>query len=124
MHEVAESGACALAHLVLATTRLPEVSHGREFRVDRSSAEPAVVQVLGRLVRVLLAPELDVDVAHEMVAQVVAHIHLLYLAVLVLQLDKDVLEEVVVVLLHLLVRYVGDHWKRGLGLVMAIRLRE
>lgn len=103
MHEVAEPGARALAHLILATTRLPEVSHRREFRVDGSSAEPAVVQVLGRLVRVLLAPKLDVNVAHEMVAQIVAHIHLLYLTVLVLQLHKDVLEEVVVMLLHLLV---------------------
>uniref|UniRef100_A0A2M4B2T8 Putative secreted protein n=1 Tax=Anopheles triannulatus TaxID=58253 RepID=A0A2M4B2T8_9DIPT len=41
-----------------------------------------------------------------MVAEVVAHVHLLDLAVFVLALDEHVLEEVVVVFLHLLVRHV------------------
>jgi len=103
VHEVAEAGPGALPGLVLPAAGLPEVRHRRQLSVDRPSAKPSVVEVVDPLLCVLLALELDVDVAHQMVSQVVAHIHLLNLSVFVLALDKDVLEEVVVVLLHLLV---------------------
>ena len=42
---------------------------------------PSVVEVVDPLLCVLLALELDVDVAHQMVSQVVAHIHLLNLEI-------------------------------------------
>ena len=44
------------------------------------SAEPAVVELLDSLVGVLLAAELDVHVADQVVAQVVTHVHLLDLS--------------------------------------------
>lgn len=114
MHEVAEAGASALAHLVLPTAGLAEVGDGGQFRVYRTAAEPPIVQIIRRLLRIRLVPELDVHVAHEVVAQVVAHVHLLDLAVLVLALHEHVLEEVVVVLLHLLVGHIG-HQMRAIG---------
>lgn len=125
MHKVAEPGPGALPHLVLAATGLPEVSDGGQFRVHGSSSEPAIVQVLGRLVRVLFPAELDVDVADQVIAQVVAHVHLLDLSVLVLQLHEHVLEEVVVVLLHLLVGHVGHQMTaiRGLGRVLRVHVQ-
>ena len=43
--------------------------------------------------------DLDVDVSDEVVTEVVANVHLLYLAVLVLCLDEHVLKEVVVMFL-------------------------
>ena len=99
VHEVAEARAGALSHLVLAAAGLPEVGDGGELGVDRPSAEPAVVELLDRLLRVLLLSELDVDVADEMVAEVVADVHLFDLSVLVLGLNEHVLEEVVVMFL-------------------------
>ena len=49
----------------------------------RLTAEPAIIEVRHGLVGVLLAAELDVDVADQVVTQVVAHVHLLDLAKLV-----------------------------------------
>merc|ERR1740128_1006513 len=106
VHEVAEAGPGALPGLVLPAACLPEVSHRRQLGVNRSPAKPSVVEVVYPLLCVLLALELDVDVAYQMVSQVVTHIHLLDLSVFVLALHKDVLEEVVVMLLHLLVCHV------------------
>lgn len=109
MHEVAETRPGAFAHLVLATTGLSEVGDWRQFSIDRSSSEPAIVQVLCAPISIFLPPEFDVHIAHQMVTQIVAHIHFLDLAVFVLALDEHVLEEVVVVLLHFLVGHVSDH---------------
>ena len=47
----------------------------------RDYYSPSIVEVVDPLLCVLLALELDVDVAHQMVSQVVAHIHLLYLEI-------------------------------------------
>ena len=56
-----------------------------------------------------------------MISKIVAYVHLLHLAVLVLTLHKDVLEEVVVVLLHLLVGHIGQMGAVGrLGRVLRI----
>ena len=100
MHEVAESRPGALSHLVLAATRLPEVGDRRQLGVNGPASEPAVVQLLDGLLGVFFFAELDVDVANEMVAQVVADVHLLNLTILVLRLDKDVLKEVVIMFLR------------------------
>ena len=43
-----------------------------------------------------------------MIAKVVANVHLLHLPILVLTLDEDVLEKVVVMLLHLLIGNIGQ----------------
>jgi hypothetical protein len=84
----------------LTATRLAEVGHGGQLGIDGPPAEPTVVQVVDGLLGVLLLLELDVDVAHEVVAQVVAHVHLLHLAVLVLAINEDILKEVVIMLLQ------------------------
>ncbi len=49
---------------VLTAAGLPEVGDWAELSIDGPPAEPAVVQLLHRLLRVLLAAELDVHVAH------------------------------------------------------------
>uniref|UniRef100_A0A182JLJ7 Uncharacterized protein n=1 Tax=Anopheles atroparvus TaxID=41427 RepID=A0A182JLJ7_ANOAO len=71
---------------------------------------------------VLFATEFDVHVADQVIAEVVAHVHLLDFAVLVLTLDEHVLEKVVVVFLHLLVRHVRYQMAavRGFGGVLWI----
>lgn len=92
----------ALAHLVLAAAGLVEVGDGRQLGPDRPAAEPAVVEVLAGLLGVLLVAELDVRVAGQVLAQVVADVHLLDLAVLVLHLEEELLEDAVEVGLHLL----------------------
>ena len=104
MHEVAKPRADALPHFVLAAARFPEVSDGRELGINGPSAEPAVVQVFDSTLCVLFSPKLDVDVAHQVVTQVVTHVHLFHLPVFVLGLQKTVFEEIVVVFLHLFVR--------------------
>jgi len=108
MHEVAESRPSAFSSLVLTTTGLTEVSDGSEFSVDGPATEPTVVQVVDGLLGVLLLLELDVHVADKMVTKVVTHVHLLNLSVFILALNKHILEEVVVMFLHLLVRHVGE----------------
>merc|ERR1719354_829092 len=108
MHEVTESRPCAFPSLVLSTARLTEVGYRGEFGINWSATEPAVVQVIDGLLGVLLLLELDINVADKMVAKVVAHVHLLYLSVFILALNKHILKEVVVMLLHLLVRHVGQ----------------
>lgn len=116
MHEVAESTTRALAHLVLPTTRLAEVGHGRQLGVDRLLIVPAVVHCNHGLLRILLVLELDVDITHKMITEVVTHVHLFDLAVLLLQLEKHVLEERIVVLLRLhVVHDVGSRARRCWG---------
>lgn len=114
MHEIAEAGAGAFAHLVLSTASFAEVGDWRQLGVDRSATKPAIVEVAGCLFGVRLMTKLYVNIAHQMVAQVVAHVHLLDLAVLVLALHEHILEEIVVVLLHLLVGDIG-HQMRAIG---------
>jgi hypothetical protein len=109
VHEVAESRSSALAHLVLSTTSLSEVGDGREFGVDWTSSKPPIVEFSSSTIGVFLATEFDVNIAHEVIAEVVADVHLLNLAIFVLQLNEYVLEKVVVMLLHLLVGHIGDH---------------
>lgn len=58
MHEVAEPGARALPHLVLAAAGLAEVGHGRQLGVHGPTAEPAVVEVVDCLLGILFATEL------------------------------------------------------------------
>ena len=47
--------------------------------------------------------ELDVYISYEVITKIITHIHLFYLSIFILTLYKHFLEEVVIVLLHLLV---------------------
>lgn len=85
----------ALAHLILSAARLAEVAHWRQFGIHGRVIEPSLVEVLDRLRCVLFASEFHVHIADHVLAKIVAHVHLLYLAVLVLQLAEDLLEEIV-----------------------------
>lgn len=69
--------------------------------MDRLTVEPAVVQVHHRFLRILFPTKLHIDVADQMVSEVVTHVHLLHLSVLLLHLCEDFLKELVIVLLHL-----------------------
>lgn len=98
-HKLFTSG--TLSHLILSTTSLVKVSDRRKFGPNRTTAEPSIVQILTSLLGVLLVAELHIRVAGQMLAQIVANVHLLDLAVLVLHLEEELLEYVVEVLLHL-----------------------
>jgi len=108
MHKVAESRPGAFSSLVLPAASLAEIGDGGQLSIDRSSSKPSIVEVVDGLVGILLPLELDVDVADQVVSQIVAHIHLLNLSVFVLAFDEDIFEEVVVVLLHLFVGDIGE----------------
>jgi len=108
VHEVTESRPGALSGLILTAACLTKIGYRCKFGVDWSSTEPPIVEVIDGLVGILLLLELDVHVADQMVPKIVANVHLLHLSIFIFTLDKHVLEEVVVVLLHLLVRHVGQ----------------
>ena len=83
------------------------------------SSEPAIVEVVYSLLGIFLLLELHIDVpdlvsrsvkikqsfshGYQVIAKVVTNVHLLHLPILVLTLDEDVLEKVVIVLLHLFI---------------------
>lgn len=69
--------------------------------MDGLSVEPPVIQVDHGLLSNLLVAELHVNVSHQMIPQVVAHVHFLHLAVLLLHLREDLLKKLIIVLLHL-----------------------
>lgn len=83
MHEVAESASRAFAHLVLATAGFSEVSNWGEFCMNRSSIEPPVVQLSYGLLRVFFVPELYVNIANQVVAQIVTNVHFFNFTILV-----------------------------------------
>lgn len=101
MHEVTEAATCAFSHLILSAAGLPEVCDGRQLGVNGPGIEPPIVQVFHALLSIFFSTELDIDVAHQMVTQVIAHVHLLDFPVLVFQLCKHLLEELIIMLLHL-----------------------
>jgi len=105
MHEVAESSACALSHLVLAATGFAEIGDGRQLAINGQSVVPAVVQIRHCLGSVLFLSELHVHIADQMIAQVIADVHLLHFSVFVLHFEEDVFEKVIVVLLLFHVRH-------------------
>merc|ERR1719409_1118150 len=101
VHEVAVAAPRAHGLVVLAAARLAEVRHGRELADERPARVEAAEERLERRVRVLLVGELAVDVADHVVAQVLADVELLDLAVAG-ELVVDLLVELVELLLDLL----------------------
>jgi len=108
VHEVAEAGAGAFPHLILAAAGLSEVSDRRQLCVDGSATKPPVVQLLNSTLCVLLAAKFDVDITNQMVSQIVADIHLLNFTVLLLGFNETVFKKVVVMLLHFVIANVGQ----------------
>merc|ERR1719409_2555952 len=100
VHEVAVAAPGTHRLVVLAAARLAEVRHGRELADERPARVEAAEERLERRVRVLLG-ELAVDVADHVVAEVLADVELLDLAVAG-ELVVDLLVELVELLLDLL----------------------
>ena len=88
---------------VIPAPGIAEIRHRGQLGLDRRTSKPTLVEVCDCLLGVLLGAEADVHVANEMLAQVVAHVELLDRPVLVPKLDKNILVELVVVLLQLAV---------------------
>jgi hypothetical protein len=109
VHEIAESGSCALSHFVLAAASFTEIRDWRKFSVNWTTSEPSIVELLCCSLCVFFATEFDVDVADEMVSEVVANIHFLNLSIFIFELHENILKEVVVMLLHLFVRNICNH---------------
>lgn len=99
MHEITESAARTLAHLILTTARLVKVRHRRQLGINGLAVEPSIVEVLARFLGVFFVAEFHVGVAGQVFAQIVAYVHLFDLAVLRLHLDEELLEYVVEMLL-------------------------
>jgi len=108
VHEVAEAGAGAFPHLILAAAGLSEVSDRRQLCVDGSATKPPVVQLLNSTLCVLLAAKFDVDITNQMVSQIVADIHLLNFTVLLFGFNETVFKKVVIMLLHFVIANVGQ----------------
>jgi len=102
MNEVAVSPTRALPLVVLATPRLAEVGHRRELAHDGSSCVEAPVQLGECILRVLLAVELSIQVACEVITEIASYVHLLEFAEGP-QLSEHVFIEFVELLLGLLV---------------------
>lgn len=68
--------------------------------------EPAVIEFCHSPLCILLPPELNIDIAHEVVPEVVTHIHLFNLSILLLQFCEYLLKEVIIVFLHLHIAHV------------------
>lgn len=101
MHEVTEATASALSHFILATAGFSEVSYGGKLCLDGLAIKPSVIQIHHSLLSILLTAELHIDISHQMVSKVVAHIHLFHFSILFLHLCEDFLKELIVMLLHL-----------------------
>lgn len=100
MHKVAESTARTLAHVVLTTTCLAEVSHGRQLADQGATTVIAALAGLEGLARAVFFAELDVDVAHQVIAEIGAHVQLFDLAEL-REFGEHILVELFKVLLRL-----------------------
>ena len=86
--------------LDLPAASFSEVRHGRELSIDWTSSKPTVVQILHGLVSVLFLLELHIDIADQMISQIVTDIHLLNRAIFVLALYEHVFEEVIIMFLQ------------------------
>lgn len=82
--------------------------------------EPAIIEFSHCPLCILFTPKLDIDIAHEVIPQVVAYIHLFNLPVLLLQFREHFLKEVIIVFLHLHVAHVTVRSVCGLGSVLWI----
>jgi len=100
VHEVAVTTAVTLSFVVLSAPSFAEIRHRRELHVQLSARVVAAGQGLLAFSCVLLIFELDVDIAHHVVAQVLAHVALFNLAMLG-ELLVDLLVEFVKVFLDL-----------------------
>lgn len=76
VHEVAIAAALTLVIVVLPAPSLPEVAHWRVFGRELLACEPAPREALESALADLLVAELDVNVAEEVLAQVLDHHHL------------------------------------------------
>lgn len=85
----------ALSHLILSTARLAKVAYRRQLCVHRRVIKPSFVKIFDCLCRIFLASEFHIHIADHMLAKIVTHIHLLNLAVLVLEFTKDLLKEII-----------------------------
>lgn len=120
VHEVAEATSGTFPHLILPAAGLSEVGDGRQLGMHSLPVEPAVIEFGHSPLCILLPAELNVDVAHEVVSEVVTHIHFFNLSVLLLQFREYLLKEVIIVFLHLHVAHVTVRSICGLGCVLWI----
>ena len=111
VHKVAEAAAVAFVGFVLAAAGFAKVGDGAELGEEGAGVEPAVVEGVYGALCVFFPCVAGIDVADEMVADIVADVHLDQLAVLG-QLDEKVDKEGVKVVLDL---HVGQ---RAVGIVV------
>jgi hypothetical protein len=85
---------------MLPTTRLPKIRHGRKFRVYRTGGIPPTIQSFESTLGSFLVFEPGVHISNEMVAGIVADMHLLQFPILA-QLGVEILVKGVKVLLDM-----------------------
>lgn len=52
---------------------------------------------------------LNVDVANQMISQIIAHIHFFDFTIFIFAFNKDIFEEIIIMLLHFLIGHIGNH---------------
>ena len=82
MHVVAIAASLAAAINVLLALGVKKVGNGGELGIDFFAIEETSIDVFLGIFRVLLFAILDVDVAHNVVSQVIDYDHVLYFPVL------------------------------------------
>lgn len=75
VHKVAIAAARARPFVELAATSLSKISNGRVLTRQHASTVEAPVEVGQRALRLLLVLELNVHIAHHVVAEVLAHLN-------------------------------------------------
>merc|ERR1712044_120964 len=94
--------------LILTATGFTKIGNWTQFSINRSTTKPSIVQFSNSTSSILFSAKFDVNVAHQMVTEIIANIHLFNFAVLVLGFNKYIFKEVVVMLLHFFVTYIGQ----------------
>lgn len=59
-----------------------------------------------------------------MVAQIVTYVHLFYFAVFIFAFNKNIFEEIVIMLLHFFVADICNHWEKKQFVVNAKKREE
>ena len=75
VHKIAETGSDTLPHFVLSATGFTEIRDRAKFGVNWTASEPSVIEIRNGPGSVLFFTKFDVNIADQVIAEVVAYVH-------------------------------------------------
>lgn len=105
VHKVAKSFTFTLPQLVLTTTTLPEIRHGRQLGMQRSHGIPSIIQRLNCSSCFCFVFESRVHVSEKVVTDIVAHNHFLEVSVF-RQFNEEIFIKPIKIRLELFCRHI------------------